>query len=144
MNIDRLFGIREENDLTQDDIAKILDVSRVAVSQWETGKAVIPITKLNIFANYFKVSMDFLLSLSSQREINLANKNLDAKVIGKRITLIREKHNLSQRNLAKELNTSSSTICAYEQGKTLILTAFAYQICLNYKVSLDWLCGKIN
>lgn len=126
MNIDRLFGIREENDLTQDDIAKILDVSRVAVSQWETGKAVIPITKLNIFANYFKVSMDFLLSLSSQREINLANKNLDAKVIGKRITLIREKHNLSQRNLAKELNTSSSTICAYEQGKTLILTAFAY------------------
>ena len=35
---------------------------------------------------------------------------------------------ISQQALADLLNTSHSTISAYESGKTLILTAFAYQI----------------
>ena len=51
---------------------------------------------------------------------------------------------MSYNDLAKELNTTKSTIYAYETGKTLILTAFAYQICIKYKVSLDWLTGKIK
>lgn len=40
------------------------------------------------------------------------------------------------------LNTSHSTISAYENGKILILTSFAYSIAIKYNVSLDWLCGK--
>lgn len=45
-------------------------------------------------------------------------------------------------DLAKSLNTTQSTIWAYETGRTLILTAFAYQICVKYNVSMDWLCGR--
>lgn len=33
-----------------------------------------------------------------------------------------------------------STISAYESEKTLILTIFAYQPCLKYPISLEWLC----
>ena len=73
-----------------------------------------------------------------KRGIEELNKN----EIGSRIKKIREDNNLTLRDLAKELNTTSSTISAYETGKTLILTAFAYQICIKYNVSLDWLCGK--
>lgn len=32
-----------------------------------------------------------------------------------------------------------STISAYEFEKTLILTIFAYQSCLKYHISLEWL-----
>ena len=71
-------------------------------------------------------------------------KELNRIEIGKRLKTIRDNNNLSFRALANELNTTPSTIHAYEHGKTLILTAFAYQICKKYKISLDWLCGKLK
>ena len=86
--------------------------------------------------------MDYILKLSNDKNKNTSKNELDKSIIGKNIKIIREKHNLSQRNLAKALNTTQSTIWAYEIGKTLILTAFAYQICLKYNISMDWLCGK--
>lgn len=46
--------------------------------------------------------------------------------------------------LAKLLNTTHSTISAYESGKTTILTVFAYEICKKYNISMDYLIGRIN
>lgn len=68
MNCERLFFLREEKDLTQEDMARILNVSRVAISQWETGKEIIPIKKLNEYSNYFNVSLDYILNISNVKE----------------------------------------------------------------------------
>ena len=57
---------------------------------------------------------------------------------------VRKNNGLTIRDLARILNTSSSTISGYETGKTLLLTSFAYEIAKRYNVSLDWLCGKID
>ena len=76
----------------------------------------------------------------NQKNITSLNRNL----IGENIRIIRKEFNLSLRKLARYLDTTSSTISAYETGKTLILTAFAYQICKKYKVSLDYLVGRTN
>lgn len=144
MNFERLFFLREERDLTQEDIGKILNVSRVAISQWETNKEIIPLEKLNAYANYFNVSLDYIVQISNVKEYKIINKSLDSKIVGKRLLYIRHKFGLTQKELAKNLNTTHSTISAYETGKTLILTVFAYQICVKYNVSMDWLCGKID
>ena len=144
MNFERLFFLREEKDLTQEDMGKILNVSRVAISQWETGKEVIPLEKLNIYSNYFNVSLDYILQISNVKQYKITNKTIDSKIIGKRLLFIRHKFNITQEKLAEELNTTHSTISAYESGKTLILTAFAYGIVTKYNLSLDWLCGKID
>ena len=138
----RLFDIREENDLTQDDIGKILNVSRVAISQWESDKEIIPLEKLNTFANYFNVSFDYLANLSNNKTNENIYINLDPVLIGKRLKEFRENNNLTLRQLADILNTSASTLCAYESGKVLILTVFAYEIAKKFKISLDWICGK--
>lgn len=144
MNFERLFFLREEKDLTQEDIGKILNVSRVAISQWETNKEIIPLEKLNAYANYFNVSLDYIVQISNVKEYKIINKSLDSKIVGKRILYIRHKFGLTQKELANNLNTTHSTISAYETGKTSILTVFAYQICVKYNVSMDWLCGKID
>ena len=52
--------------------------------------------------------------------------------------------NITQEELANILNTTHSTISAYESGKTTILTAFAYQICKRYNISMDYLCGRVK
>lgn len=57
---------------------------------------------------------------------------------------IRHKFGITQEALAGQLHTTHSTISAYESGKTLILTGFAYEIAIKYKLSLDWLYGKID
>ena len=144
MNFERLFFLREEKDLTQEDIGKILNVSRVAISQWETNKEIIPLENLNAYANYFNVSLDYIVQISNVKEYKIINKSLDSKIVGKRLLYIRHKFGLTQKELANNLNTTHSTISAYETGKTSILTVFAYQICVKYNVSMDWLCGKID
>ena len=142
MNLERLLYLREEKELTQKDIAKLLNVSRVAISHWETTKEIIPLKKLNDYCNYFKVSMDYIIYLEKYKKYNNHQTTLNSILIGKRIKEVRKKNNLTQEKLAKELNTTHSTISAYESGKTTIITTFAYQICKNYNVSMDWLCGR--
>lgn len=142
MNFERLLFLREEHDLTQTEIGKLMGTKKVSISNWERGKEIIPLSKLNIYSNYFNVSMDYILKLSDNKVPSNNKEILDKKEIGNNIKKIRKINKLSQRDLAKELNTSCSNICYYETGKNLILTAFAYQICIKYNVSMDWLCGK--
>ena len=141
-NNERLIEIREDNSLSQRDLASILNVSKSTYARWETQEQIIPLNRLVDFCNYFKVSMDYALNLSNENKYKKPISSLDRKLIGNNIKLIRKNFSLTQQNLADLLNTSHSTISAYEAGKTLILTIFAYQICLKYNISLDWLCGN--
>ncbi len=140
----RLIDLRENNNLYQKDIAEILGIRQQTYSLWENGTKIIPLKHLNNLCNYYNVSMDYILGLSSYNSSNTIKKKkeLDKKIIGKRIRLIRDKNSLTLRDLAEVLNTTSSTISAYETGKNLILTAFAYEICKRYNISMDWLCHR--
>ena len=140
----RLIDLRENNNLYQKDIAEILGIRQQTYSLWENGTKIIPLKHLSNLCNYYNVSMDYILGLSSYNSSNTIKKKkeLDKKIIGKRIRLIRDKNSLTLRDLAEVLNTTSSTISAYETGKNLILTAFAYEICKRYNISMDWLCHR--
>ena len=144
MNEKRLFDLREYKDLSQIKLADYLGITQQTYSLWEKGTKIIPLKHLNNLSNFYEISMDYIVGLTDEKNnagiIKLTELNKNE--IGSRIKKIREDNNLTLRDLAKELNTTSSTISAYETGKTLILTAFAYQICIKYNVSLDWLCGK--
>ena len=53
---------RKDNNLTQEDLAKQLNVSRQAVSKWETGSSYPNIELLNDIAVLLNVSLDVLIS----------------------------------------------------------------------------------
>lgn len=65
-------------------------VSRAAISQQETCKEVIPLTKLNIYANFFNVSMDYILGLTNIKNYNFSKIELDRKIVGERLRLFRK------------------------------------------------------
>lgn len=144
MNEKRLFDLREYKDLSQIKLADYLGITQQTYSLWEKGTKIIPLKHLNSLSNFYEISMDYIVGITDEKNNSGIIKltELNKNEIGSRIKKIREDNNLTLRDLAKELNTTSSTISAYETGKTLILTAFAYQICSEYNVSLDWLCGK--
>lgn len=58
---DRLKELRAENRRTQNDIAKLLCLSKMAVSHWECGDSEPSIAQLKILADYFDVSIDYLV-----------------------------------------------------------------------------------
>lgn len=64
----RIREIREDRDLTQSDIAKILNVSQVAYSFYEIGKRQLPIELLIKLAKYYNTSTDYLLELTDERK----------------------------------------------------------------------------
>ena len=140
---ERLRDVRENNNLKQIEVAKILGVSQANYSRWENGTEFIPLKKLTILCNYFDISMDYVAGLTRNFKGNGIHE-LDNKIIGANLKAFRKNNNITQVELANFLNTTHSTISAYESGKTTLLTAFAIQIVNEYNISLDWLCGRIK
>ena len=68
MNIYRLREIREDRDITQKEIAKILNISQVVYSRYETGIRLIPIDKLTKLAEYYKLPVDYILGLTDEKK----------------------------------------------------------------------------
>ena len=144
MDFSRLAMIREKKELSQREVATILHVSKSTYARWETGEQVIPLIHLNDFCKYFKVTMDYVLNLSNQNNFNnnIYNQEINKNIIGKNIKLVRKKYQLTQKELAKAINTSQSTISSYEKGKTLVLTVFIYNLALNFNLSVDKICDR--
>lgn len=142
MKFELLEDLRKDHNINQTEIAELLKVKQPTYSSWENGSKIIPLKHLNTLANYYNVSLDYITNLSKENIKTKKIKELDKNIIGKNLKRFRNEYKITQEELAKLLNTTHSTISAYEKGKTLILTAFAYQICNKYNVSLDWFCGR--
>ena len=56
----RLKDLREDKDLKQEDIAKILNISRQYYSRYELGQVELPIRHYITLARYYNVSIDYL------------------------------------------------------------------------------------
>ena len=57
----RLRDLREDNDMNQTQIAKILGMSQTGYSKYETGENDIPTAILIKLARYYNTSIDYLL-----------------------------------------------------------------------------------
>ena len=62
----RLRDLREDHDLTQAQIAKILKTTQQQYSKIETGRADISGEKLILLARFYNVSCDYILGLTKE------------------------------------------------------------------------------
>lgn len=68
MSNTRLKDLREDKDLYQKDIAKILNIKQQQYSRYETDETEISVTLLKILANFYKTSTDYILKLTNERK----------------------------------------------------------------------------
>ncbi len=137
MKLTRLKEIREELELTQQNVADVLNVKRGTYASWEAGTDVIPLKQLYNFAKHYKKSTDYILKLTNIDTQTTIKNDISATIIGRNIEFIRKKTGLSQLNFAKSININQSTLWAYEKGKTLITTLNLLSICKVYNITLD-------
>lgn len=120
MNIsEKLFNLRKANNLTQEELAERLDVSRQSVSKWESGQALPEVDKLLALSAVFTVTTDYLLKPSDIDELTIKTE-----ILGKK------QHELAQKNKTRDFKH----FCVLT-SLSIFLIAFATRMLVN---SLAW------
>lgn len=70
IDLKRIKDLREDKDLTQNTLAKVLNISQRAYAHYENGTRKIPLDVLIALANYHDCSIDYLLGRTSKKELN--------------------------------------------------------------------------
>lgn len=66
----RIRDLREDRDLNQTEIAKLLGMSQTGYSKYETGEHDIPTAILIKLADFYNVSVDYLLGRTNNPKTN--------------------------------------------------------------------------
>ena len=64
----RIRDLRHDHDLTQTQLAKILGMSQTGYSKYETGENDIPTAVWKALADFYQVSVDYLMRRTDVRE----------------------------------------------------------------------------
>ena len=70
---EKLQKLRKEQNLTQEELAEKLFVSRTAISKWESGRGYPSIDSLKVIAKFFQITIDELIA--SEEIISLAEQD---------------------------------------------------------------------
>lgn len=74
---EKIYMLRKKSGLSQEQLAEKLNVSRQAISKWESGTAVPESEKLITISNYFGVSVDYLLKEDEEDKTEVADNTID-------------------------------------------------------------------
>lgn len=143
MNTDKIKYLRDELEITQEEISNVLGCTRTAYSLWEINKNTIPLYYLNKISNVYNINIDYLVDLSKKKYVNFKKVEIDKVKLGKRLREARKSINYTQEKLASKLNTTHSVISSYESGKSTVSTLFIIEIAKITNKSLNWFLDKI-
>lgn len=140
----RLIDLRNEYNLKQLELAKILSLAPTTYNNYENEYETMPIKHLNNICNYFNISLDYLFNFTDLKTYTQINEDIDNDKSGQRLKDFRLKQKLTQKDLARLLNVDQTTISKYETGLKVIATNYLYTICKKYNISADYLLGKTD
>ena len=65
---ERIRGLREDRDQTQQEIADLLNVGQRTYCDYELGKTRIPVDRLIVLAKYYDVDMNYISGISDKKK----------------------------------------------------------------------------
>lgn len=144
MKYERIIYMRETLELSQREMAKLLNISKSTYARWETGETIIPLKHLIKMCNISNISIDYALGLTNKKASLNEKIKIDKIAFGNKLKQIRKNNNLTQYELANILNTTQSVISAYENGKNLIQTAFLYDECNKFEITVNYIMKNLD
>ena len=70
MKFRRIQDLRTDADMSQKQLSEILHISQRSYSHYETGSRNIPVEMLIRLANYYDISVDYLVGRTDKKEMN--------------------------------------------------------------------------
>ena len=139
----RIKDLREDNDYTQDYVAKYLKVKRSSYANWENGDNIIPLDILDKLTLLYNVPIAYFISKRTIYDKNIKIKPINYEVLLNKIIWHKEENNLSYQDIANFLKVSKSTAYKYYTGQYAITIDILVLLAELTKYNIDELCGKI-
>lgn len=76
MKFQRIQDLRTDADMSQKQLSEILHISQRSYSHYETGSRNIPVEMLIRLANYYDISVDYLVGRTDKKEMNKDRKSV--------------------------------------------------------------------
>ena len=131
--MNRLRELQRAGKLTQQELADIAEVSKRTIQNWEDGTSNIKPEKAEKLADYFGVSVGYLLGYDDN-DINQMN----------RLKELRKEKGLTQTDLAELLEVTKLTIHNWENGVSSIKSDRLKKLCEIFDVDATYLLGYNN
>lgn len=119
---DKIARLRKKNGWSQEELAEKMNVSRQAVSKWESAQTVPDLEKILMLGNLFGVTTDYLLKDEMENE-EFTSGGEDFAV--RRLTLAEANEYLALRKSASVRMAAATVLCIFSVIPLLILGAMA-------------------
>ena len=73
---DKIKDLRVKNNITQEELAKEIYVTRNAISKWENNRGFPNLDSLKLLAKYFDISLDYLINDNEIKELTIKNNEM--------------------------------------------------------------------
>ena len=133
---EKIVNLRKENNITQEELANKLNVSRQSISKWESGLSLPEISNLLLISEIFNCTIDSLL-LEETTSLEIPNESF--ATFGERLIYLRKKNHMSQELLSDALGVSRQSIFKYERNLIYPDLDKIIKISNLYNCSIDYL-----
>ena len=142
--ISNIRKLRKEFNLSQPQLAKETGLANSEISYWETGERTPSAKVVIILSRYFQITTDYLLKVNDDKTsiYRVDDNNVDMTILNKRLKELRIKSNLSQGDLAKNVNISQPAINHWELGKRTPNANAIVALARYFGVTTDYLLGE--
>lgn len=118
---DKIARLRKKNGWSQEELAEKMNVSRQAVSKWESAQTVPDLEKILMLGNLFGVTTDYLLKDEMENEEFSAGEEITVR----RLTLAEANEYLALRKTASVRMAAATFLCILSVIPLLILGAMS-------------------
>lgn len=126
----RIKELRESRNVSQEELATVLDTTQQSISLYESGKREPKLETWQQLADYFDVSVPYLQGFEMQTP--------------NRLKELRQKNHLTLEELGHNVGMLNSTLSQYENGKRNPNNEVWQQLADYFEVSVPYLKGEID
>ncbi len=112
--------LRKQANLTQDELALKIGVSRQAISKWESGGAYPDLNNIQTLCAFFSVSADTLMNPKYETPTpEVLCLEFDGNELGGNIKRIRSARGITQEAFAEQMKVSRQSVSKWENGSVI-------------------------
>lgn len=142
----RLKKLRREKELTQDDLAKVLNTNQSQYGKYENGKTNLSLENAQILSEYFGVTLSYLLGLDDDSGTDGSRKMKLSKLdpfekTPNRIGELINSSDKSLKQISQEININYETLSAYKRQLRRPKKENAKILAEYFGVSIPYLLG---
>lgn len=134
--------LRENHELTQQQVANILNCKRSTYNGWERGAVMIPINIADKLSLYYKVKLSYIIGIDSSFTIKKKIKSMDYQKMLQNLAQLKKDNKHTYEEIGEKIGCTKSTCLRYFTGEITIPMDKLIFLSKLYQVDIDKLCNK--